>query len=85
MPGGLTHDVQKGHELSAERQQTFISFLDLAAGMVEVADADARWEGKHVSVVLKGDRKARFEWWAPVVLGKGLLCHVCPWLYEWLP
>jgi putative NADH-flavin reductase len=85
MPGGLTHDVQKGHELSAERQQTFISFLDLAAGMVEVADADARWEGKHVSVVLKGGRKARFEWWAPVVLGKGLLCHVCPWLYEWLP
>ena len=85
MPGGLTHDVQQGHELSAEMQQTFISFLDLAAGMVEVADADARWEGKHVSVVLKEGRKARIEWWAPVLLGKGLLCYAFPWLYAWLP
>ena len=85
MPGGLSHDVRQGHELSAERQQTFISFLDLAAGMVEVADADARWEGKHVSVVLKEGRKARIEWWAPVLLGKGLLCYAFPWLYAWLP
>lgn len=85
MPGGLSHDVQQGHELSAENQQTFISFLDLAAGMIEVADADARWEGKHVSVVLKGGRKARIEWWAPVILGKGLLCYLCPWIYKWLP
>ncbi|KAK3117869.1 hypothetical protein LTR53_000282 [Teratosphaeriaceae sp. CCFEE 6253] len=38
-PGGLVHDAQKGHELSTERQQTFLSFLDLAAGMIEVADA----------------------------------------------
>ena len=68
MPGGLSHDVQQGHELSEEKQQTFISFLDLAAGMVEVADADARWDGKHVSVVLKGGRKAKIEYWAPVIL-----------------
>jgi putative NADH-flavin reductase len=84
MPGGLSHDVQHEHELSAERQQTFISFLDLGAGMVEVADAEGgRWEGGHVSVVLKGERKARVEWWAPVVLGKGLLCYYLPWLYGW--
>ncbi|KAF9698019.1 hypothetical protein EKO04_004191 [Ascochyta lentis] len=86
MPGGLTHDVQQGHELSTERQQTFISFLDLGAGMIEVADAEgSRWDGGHVSVVLKDGRKAKFEWWAPVVLGKGLLCYLCPWLYGWLP
>ncbi|KAF3041357.1 hypothetical protein E8E12_008206 [Didymella heteroderae] len=85
MPGGLSHDVQQGHELSTERQQTFISFLDLAAGMIEVADADARWSGKHVSVVLKEGRKARIEWWATILLGKGLLYYVFPWLYQWLP
>jgi putative NADH-flavin reductase len=84
MPGGLTHDVQQGHEISAERQQTFISFLDLAAGMIEVADAEGdRWEGGHVSVLLKGGRKAKIEWQALVVLGKGLLCYLCPWLYGW--
>lgn len=85
MPGGLSHDVRQGHELSSERQQTFISFLDLAAGMVEVANADERWEGKHVSVLLKEGRKAKIEWWAPVLLGKGLLCYVFTWLYAWLP
>ncbi|KAJ4991593.1 hypothetical protein SVAN01_02974 [Stagonosporopsis vannaccii] len=85
MPGGLTHDVQQGHELSSESQQTFIGFLDLAAGMIEAADGDVKWEGKHVSVVLKGGKRARIEWWAPVVLSKGLLCYLCPWLYRWLP
>ena len=84
MPGGLSHDVQQGHELSEEKQQTFISFLDLAAGMVEVADADARWDGKHVSVVLKGGRKAKIEYWAPVILGRGLLTYLFPWAYGWL-
>lgn len=85
MPGGLTHDVQQGHVLSTETQQTFIGFVDLAAAMIEVADAEAKWGGKRVSVVLKGGRKARIEWWAPVVLGKGLLFYLCPWLYGWLP
>jgi oxidoreductase AflX len=86
MPGGLTHDVQQGHQLSTERQQTFISFLDLGAAMIEIADAEGgRWDGGHVSVVLKEGRKARIEWWALVVLGKGLLFYLCPFLYAWLP
>ncbi len=81
MPGGLTHDVQRGHKLSTEKQQTFISFLDLAGGMIEVGDAEGgRREGGHVSVVLREGRWARFEWWAPVVLAKGLLCYLFPWL-----
>jgi len=85
MPGGLTHDVQQGHELSAEYQQTYISFLDLAAGMIEVADGDTKWEGKHVSVVLQGGRQARLELWAPVDMGMGILYYLFPWLYKWLP
>lgn len=35
MLGGLSHDVRREHDLSLERQQTFISFLDLAAGMLQ--------------------------------------------------
>ncbi|CAO2650097.1 Nn.00g013890.m01.CDS01 [Neocucurbitaria sp. VM-36] len=86
MPGGLTHDVQKGHELSTREQQTFISFLDLAAGMIEVADAESgKWDMAHVSVVLKGGQKGRFEWRAPPVLMKGFLCYWFPWLYRYLP
>ncbi|KAF1931302.1 NAD(P)-binding protein [Didymella exigua CBS 183.55] len=84
MPGGLTHDVQQGHELSETKQQTFISFLDLAAGMIEVADSGGEWEGKHVSVVLKEGRKAGFEWGAPLAIGQGLLFSFFPWLYRWL-
>lgn len=82
-PGGLSHDVQVGHELSMGKQQTFISFLDVAAGMVEVADnGDGKWDMKSVSVVSK--RKAKMQWSAVPLLLKGLLCHFFPWLYVWL-
>ncbi|KAF3004749.1 hypothetical protein E8E13_000304 [Curvularia kusanoi] len=84
MPGGLSHDVLHEQALDGERQQTFISFLDVAAGMVEVADADDKWQGKHVSVVLKGGQKGKIEWSASVLLLKGLLGYYCPWLYTWL-
>lgn len=85
MPGGLAHDVQRGHALSGEKQQTFISFLDLAAGMIEVAGGDGEWHGKHVSVTLRNGQKARIEWSAPPLLLKGLLCYYFPFLYAWLP
>lgn len=86
MPGGIVQDVQKGHELSTQRHQTFVSFLDVAAAMIELADGDAgKWEGENVSLVLKGGRKATFRWWVPVVLAKGLLIHFVPWMYNWLP
>ncbi|KAL6705075.1 hypothetical protein ACN47E_007334 [Coniothyrium glycines] len=85
-PGGMTHDVQKGHELSTENQQTFLGWLDLAAGMIEMAeDADGKWNGQRVSVVLKAGQKARFERWAPLILSKGLLSYYVPWLCKWLP
>lgn len=86
MPGGIVHDVQKGHELSTRRQQTFVSFLDLGAAMVELADdEEGRWNGENVSVVLSDGQKARIWWWAPVVLGKGLVIYFVPGLYKWLP
>jgi putative NADH-flavin reductase len=86
MPGGIVHDVQRGHELSTTGQQTFVSFLDVAGAMIEVADEEGeRWDGEHVSLVLKRGQKAKMEWWAPWILTKGLLVHCAPWTYGYLP
>jgi putative NADH-flavin reductase len=85
MPGGISHDVQRGHELSTSEQQTFVSFLDVAAAMIEVANEGESWDGENVSLVLSGGQRAKVEWWAPVVLGKGLLMGAWPWMYKWLP
>ena len=88
-PGGLVHDKQRGHALSTKRQQTFLSFLDLAAGMVEVADADGdRWDMKNVSVI-PASPGTRIEWRIPLFLFRGLMWHFFPFLYPslsgWLP
>ncbi|KAI4183871.1 MAG: hypothetical protein L6R41_005144, partial [Letrouitia leprolyta] len=37
-PGGLSEDKQRGHALSLEKEVTFTSYADLAAGMIEVAE-----------------------------------------------
>ena len=82
-PGGLSNDIRRGHVLSMESQQTFLSFLDLAAGMVEVAEeGEGKWDGKSVSVLSHG--KAKVEWSAFLVLGRGLLVYCFPWLYKYL-
>ena len=80
-PGGLVHDEQKGHELSLDRQQTFLGFLDMAAGMVEIADTEGdAWRGKNVSV-LPTSPNVKIEWWVPWFLVKGLICTFFPGLY----
>jgi putative NADH-flavin reductase len=85
MPGGIVHDEQKGHELSATKQQTFVSFLDVAAGMIECADEEGeRWDGAHVSVVLANGAKARILWSVPVYMIRGMLCHFFPWSYPYI-
>lgn len=85
-PGGLVHDAPVGHRLSTTRQQTFLSFADLGAGMVEAADSPAgRWaEAKgNVSVVPAGEG-TRVEWYVPWFLVKGCLFHFLPGLYPYL-
>lgn len=75
------HDEQRGHEVSTERSRTLLSFLDLAAGMVEVADAEGdHWDMKDVSV-LPTARDVRIEWRVPICSLKGLLYHFLPALY----
>ncbi|KAK5719380.1 hypothetical protein LTR15_007903 [Elasticomyces elasticus] len=83
-PGGLVHDAQKGHELSTERQQTFLGFLDLAAGMVEVADAKkGTWDMQDVSVIPTA-KDVKVEWRVPLFLLQGMLCHYFPWVYPYI-
>ncbi|KAK0862482.1 hypothetical protein LTR87_016566 [Friedmanniomyces endolithicus] len=83
-PGGLVHDDQKGHELSVDKQQTFLSFLDLAAGMVEAAQAeDGRWDTKDVSVVPTA-KDVKIEWRVPYFVLQGFLMHFFPWLWKYL-
>ncbi|KAK4962281.1 hypothetical protein LTR66_012729, partial [Elasticomyces elasticus] len=49
-PGALCSDTQKGHVLSMQSATMPLSFLDLAAGMVEIADADGdRYDMKGVA------------------------------------
>ena len=81
-PGGISHDIQRGHTITEETQQTFVSFLDVAAGMIECADDSERWSGKCVSVLSSG--KAKIEWSAPMHLFRGLLVYVIPSLHSWL-
>ena len=83
-PAALTHDVQGGHKLSVDESKSPLSFLDLAAGMVEVAGGGSdEWAGRSVSV-LPMAKKVAFPWDAPVALGKGLLLHFLPWLWGWI-
>ena len=79
-PGGLVKDAQKGHAINLERETSFISYLDLAAGMIEVADAGEQYDWKGVSVVPTA-QDVKFNRMAPVVMVVGLFWHCFPWLY----
>jgi oxidoreductase AflX len=84
-PGGLVVDAPRGHVLSTERQQTFLSYADLGGGMVEIADEEDpdRWDGRNVSVV-PARPGTRIEWRVPWFMAQGLLCHYLPGVYIWL-
>lgn len=82
-PGGLVHDRQGGHEISTTTAKTPLSFLDLAAGMVEVADdEEGRYIMKSVSVLPTSDRVA-FPWDCVYFVLTGLLYHYLPWTYQY--
>ncbi|KAL8671596.1 MAG: hypothetical protein Q9168_003902 [Polycauliona sp. 1 TL-2023] len=79
-PGGLTEDVQKGHELNLDKMsEGFVSYLDLAAGMIEIAESGTYdWMGVSVNAESKD---VRFERNAPPQILRGLVWHFAPWLY----
>ncbi|KAL8996728.1 MAG: hypothetical protein Q9169_003843 [Polycauliona sp. 2 TL-2023] len=79
-PGALTEDVQKGQELCLDKMSDgFVSYLDLAAGMIEIAESGTyNWMGVSVNAKAKD---VKFERSAPPQLLRGLLWHFAPWLY----
>ena len=82
-PGALTIDTRKGHKLTLQGPKGVVSFMDLAAAMVEVADAGDQYEWKAVSVEAVASDVA-FPWQNVPLLVKGLVFHFFPWAYAWL-
>ncbi|XRM40605.1 hypothetical protein ABZX51_003914 [Aspergillus tubingensis] len=84
-PGALSVDVQRGHALSFTEENGPLSYLDLAAGMVEaVDDVDSRYDMRNVCVVNTNGR-AKFPWGTPMCILMGLLRHYFPFLHPYLP
>ncbi|KAL4917424.1 hypothetical protein BDW62DRAFT_201856 [Aspergillus aurantiobrunneus] len=83
-PGGLVHDEARGHEVRLDKAQTPLSFLDLAAGMVEVAEAaDGRYHMRSVSVI-PTSKQVKFPWDGVYYAFTGLLFHFLPWTYRYI-
>lgn len=84
-PGALSVDKQRGHALSLTEEESPVSYLDLAAAMIEAADdEDGRYEGRNVGVVNTGGR-ASFPTGTPFCILMGLLSHFLPVLHPYLP
>ncbi|MCJ1276001.1 Oxidoreductase AgnL4 [Puttea exsequens] len=84
-PGGLSVDVQRGHQLNFDHDESFVSYLDLSAGMIEAADdQEGRFDMKNVSVVNKNGA-AKFPKGTPICILTGLVRHFCPFLHDFLP
>ncbi|KAL2808479.1 hypothetical protein BJX63DRAFT_436074 [Aspergillus granulosus] len=84
-PGALSVDIQRGHILSLTDEESPVSYLDLAAAMIEAADDDSgRYDMRNVSVV-NANGKAKFPTGTPMCIFMGLLRHVFPFLHPYLP
>jgi hypothetical protein len=84
-PGGLSVDKQRGHKLDFDVEDTFVSYLDLAAAMIEAADdPDGRYDLKNVSVV-NTNGGAKLPPGTPWCILTGLLRHYFPFLHTYLP
>lgn len=86
-PAGLSPDIARGHQLTLDEEESFISYLDLSAGMIEAAqDPEGRYEGQNVGVV-NAERGvgARFPSGTPLCILMGLARHFFPWLHPYLP
>ncbi|KAI0469983.1 putative NAD-dependent epimerase/dehydratase [Xylariaceae sp. FL0804] len=84
-PGALSIDAQRGHALSLDEEESPISYLDLAAGMIEAADdGAARYDMQNVGVINTGG-KAKFPSGTPLCIFMGLVSHFLPFLFPYLP
>lgn len=84
-PGALSVDTQRGHALSFTDEDSPLSYLDLAAAMIEaVDDEQGLYDGRNVSVV-NTNGKAKFPTGTPMCILMGLLRHFFPFLHPYLP
>jgi nucleoside-diphosphate-sugar epimerase len=84
-PGGLSVDVQRGHALSFTEEKSPLSYLDLAAAMIEaVDDSDGKYDFRNVGVCYTNG-EARFPKGAPMCMFMGVLRHYFPFLHPYLP
>ncbi len=82
-PGALTHDKQSGHEVMIGTKKSFLSFLDLAAGMIECGSkdkTDTEWDWQGVTVIPTG--KSKFNPKAPLMILRGSVWTIFPQLYS---
>ena len=83
-PGGISWDISRGHELRFDIQQTFISYVDVVSGMIELADDETgRYNERNVSIISPGG-KAKTAIENVPMLFKGLLITYFPFLHEWI-
>ncbi|KAI4133903.1 MAG: hypothetical protein LQ347_001975 [Umbilicaria vellea] len=74
-PGALVDGERRGHELSLELEISFLSYADMAAGMIEIADSvKYSWQGLSVNPKQEG----AMGWLLPFSMAKGLLFHFIP-------
>lgn len=86
-PAGLSVDISRGHKLTLDEEESFISYLDLSAGMIEAAkDEEGRYDGMNVGVVNKTRGVgAKFPSGTPMCILTGLIRHFLPFLHPYLP
>jgi hypothetical protein len=84
-PSRLSVDSQRGHRLTLDNEESFISYFDIAAGMIEAAeDPEGRWNNMNVGVV-NANGKAKFPPGTLKCIGFGLLRYYFPFLHVHLP
>lgn len=84
-PGGLSVDIQRGHQLTLDAEESFVSYLDIAAGMIEAVDDPAgSWDRKNVAIV-NSNGGAKFPPGTPRCIVLGLLRYYFPFLHAYLP
>ncbi|MCJ1472085.1 hypothetical protein MMC13_000732 [Lambiella insularis] len=85
-PGGLSEDIAKGYKIQFDRDGTepaWLSYPDLAAGMIEIAkETSEKYDGKDTTVV-PSTNDVKFPMLTPLALLSGLVWHYAPWAY-WL-
>ena len=83
-PSALCFDSRKGHVLSMEMSEGPLSFMDLAAGMIEIADDENGLYEMQSVTVNPTAKDVAFPWQAPANIARGLLFHFLPWSYAML-